>query len=67
VEFVLDVLWSYCTMIRTPTEETPFSLTFGTKVVILAEVGCPSFRVSHYNLGLNDEGINLHLDLLQEK
>jgi hypothetical protein len=23
--------------------------------------------VSHYNLGLNDEGISLHLDLLQER
>jgi hypothetical protein len=42
-------------------------LTFGTKVVILTDVGSPSFRVSHYNLRLNDEGISLHLDLLQEK
>jgi hypothetical protein len=43
-------------MIRTPIEETPFSLTFRTETIIPAEVGSPSFRVSHYNLGLNDEG-----------
>jgi hypothetical protein len=67
VEFVPEVLWSYHTTIRTPTGETPFSLTFGTEAVITAEVGSSSFRVSHYNLGLNDEGISLHLDLLQEK
>jgi hypothetical protein len=30
-------------------------------------VGSPSFRVFHYNPGLNDEGISLHLDLLQER
>jgi hypothetical protein len=50
----------------TPTGETPFSLTYGIEVVIPIEVGSLSFRVSHYNRGLNDEGISLHLDLLQE-
>jgi hypothetical protein len=67
VEFVPKVLWSYCTTIRTPTKETPFSLTFGTEAVIPAKVGYPSFKVSHYNPRLNDEGISLHLDLLEEK
>jgi hypothetical protein len=33
----------------------------------MADVGSPSFRVLHYNPGLNDEGIKLHLDLLLEK
>jgi hypothetical protein len=36
-------------------------------VVIPAEVGSPSFRVAHYNPRLNDEGIKLNLDLLQER
>jgi hypothetical protein len=36
-------------------------------VVIPVEVGSPSFKVASYNPGLNDEGINLNLDLLQEK
>jgi ribonuclease HI len=67
VEFIPEVLWSYRTTTRTPTGETPYSLTFGTEAVIPAEIGSPSFRVSHYNPGLNDVGINLHLDLLPEK
>jgi hypothetical protein len=37
------------------------------EAVIPVEVGSPSFRVAHYNLGLNEEGMNLHLDLLQER
>jgi hypothetical protein len=49
------------------TGETPFSLTYGTKAVILAEVGSPSSRAAYYNTGLNDEKVKLHLDLLQEK
>jgi len=50
-----------------PTGEILFSLTYGTEAVISAEVGSPSFKVSHYNPGLNDEGIKLHLDLLQKR
>jgi hypothetical protein len=36
---------------RTPTGETPFSLTFGTEVVIPIEVGSLSYHVEHYNPG----------------
>jgi hypothetical protein len=50
-----------------PTGETPFSLTFGTEAVIHVEVGLLSYRVKHYNPRLNNEGIRLHLDLLQER
>jgi hypothetical protein len=66
-EYVPEVLWAYRTTTRTPTGATPFSLTYGSEAIIPAEVGSPSFRVSHYNLGLNDEGIKLNLDLLQER
>jgi hypothetical protein len=67
MEYVPEVLLSYQTTTRTLTGVTPISLTYGTDAVISIEVGSPSFRVSHYNPGLNDEGINLHLDLLQEQ
>jgi hypothetical protein len=67
VEYIPEVLWSYRTTNRTATGETPYSLTFGTEAVIPAEIGSPSFRVEHYNPGLNSDGINLYLDLLQEK
>jgi hypothetical protein len=37
------------------------------EAVIPVEVGSPSFRVAHYDPGLNEKGMNLHLDLLQEQ
>ena len=35
---LLGVLWAYKTIVRTPTEETPFKLAYGSEAVILAEV-----------------------------
>jgi hypothetical protein len=67
VEYVPEVLWSYRTTVRTLTGETPYSPTYGTKAIIPTEVGYPSFKVAYYNPRLNDEGISLNLDLLQEK
>jgi hypothetical protein len=65
-EYIPEVLWAYRTTTRTPTGATPFSLTYGSEAVIPAEVRSPSFWVSYYNPGLNDEGIKFNLDLLQE-
>ncbi|XP_059461845.1 uncharacterized protein LOC132190823 [Corylus avellana] len=67
VEDLPEVLWAYRTMRRTPTEETPYALAFGTEAVIPAEVGSGNFRVETFWLENNDEGLLLHLDLLQEK
>jgi hypothetical protein len=67
VEFHLEVLWSFRTTTRTPTGETPFALTYGTEAIIPVEVRSVSYRVEHYNPRLNEEGMRLHLDLLQEK
>ena len=39
-----NVLWAYRTTVRTPTGETPFRLTYGTKAVIPVEVGVTSTR-----------------------
>ena len=39
-----NVLWAYRTMTRTPTRETPFRLTYGTKTVIPIEVGVANIR-----------------------
>jgi hypothetical protein len=60
-------LWSYRTTTRSATSETPYSLAFGTEAVILVEVGSSSFRIQHYNPGLNSEGLKLHVDLLDER
>ena len=44
LEELPNVLWVYRTTTRTWTGETPFRLTYGTKVVILVEVGITSIR-----------------------
>jgi hypothetical protein len=61
-----EVLWAYRTTRRTPIEETPYVLTFGTEAIIPAELGSGSLRVESYKAETNDEGLKLHLDLLQE-
>ena len=67
VEDLLEVLWAYRTMRRTPTKENPYALAFGTKAVILVVVGSGSYWVETFKPETNDEGLELHLDLLQEK
>ncbi|GJS30423.1 hypothetical protein Tco_0491043 [Tanacetum coccineum] len=47
--------------------ETPFSLTYGSKAVILAEIGMPTYRTMMIREGLNEEEIRLNLDLLTER
>ena len=65
-EELLSVLWAYRTTIRTPTGETPFQLAYGSKAVILAEVGLTSYRVDNYDGSKNDEALRLQLDLVDE-
>ncbi|GJX44615.1 reverse transcriptase domain-containing protein [Tanacetum coccineum] len=38
------VLWAHRTMIKSSNGDTPFSLTYGTKAVIPAEIGMPTIR-----------------------
>ena len=61
-----SVLWAYQTMARTPTSETPFRLAYGSKAVILAEIGLTSYKVVHHDEGRNKEEMHLQLDLLDE-
>ena len=53
-------------MVRTPTGETPFRLTYRNKVVIPIEVGLTSYRVHNHDESRNDEAIRLQLDLVDE-
>ncbi|GJV72001.1 reverse transcriptase domain-containing protein [Tanacetum coccineum] len=61
------VLWAYRTMIKSSNGETPFSLTYGTKVVIPAEVGMPTLRTAEVDLTKNDKVLEINLDLIEEK
>ncbi|XP_074358425.1 uncharacterized protein LOC141697776 [Apium graveolens] len=62
-----NILWAYHTDTRKPTEEGPFWHTYGTKALVLVEIGEPSFRVQNYNSQLNQQGLLINLDFLEER
>ena len=61
------VLWMYRTMPRRSTGETPFSMTYGAKIVIPLETGFPTSKTSSFNPRDNDEQLTKSLDLIEEK
>ena len=61
-----SILWAYRTTAKTPTEETPFRLAYGSETVIPVEVGLTSYRVDNHDERKNDEAMRLQLDLLNE-
>jgi len=54
-EELANILWAYKTTARTPTGETPFKLTYGTKAVIVVEVGMSSIRREIFHEDDNDD------------
>lgn len=61
------VLWAYMTSHKTDTRETLFTLAFGHKTVVHAEIGVATHRTEHFDESENNEQIFLNLDLLVEK
>ncbi|GJU05708.1 reverse transcriptase domain-containing protein [Tanacetum coccineum] len=61
------VLMRHSHMIKSSNRETPFSLTYGTKAVIPAEIGMPTLPTAEVDLIKNDEALEINLDLIQEK
>ena len=66
LEELPSILWAYRTTARTPTGETPFWLTYGSEIVIPAEVELTSYRVHNHDEFKNDEAIHLQLDLVDK-
>nr|GFA78855.1 hypothetical protein [Tanacetum cinerariifolium] len=66
VEKLPYVLWAHQTMVKSSHGDTPFSLTYGTKAVIPAEIGMPTYRTTAVDVVNNDEELRLDLDLLEE-
>ena len=62
-----NVLWAYRTTARNATGETPFSLAFGTKAVLPAEIGIPTYRTQHFEFDHNESNLKAELDLLKER
>nr|GEZ10327.1 reverse transcriptase domain-containing protein [Tanacetum cinerariifolium] len=66
-EEVPNVLWAHRTMKKTSNGKTPFSLTYGTEVVIPAKIGMPTHGTSSVNEKTNDSELRLNLDLLDKR
>ncbi|XP_027174121.1 uncharacterized protein LOC113773696 [Coffea eugenioides] len=67
MEELPSVLWSYRTTPRSSTQETPFSLTYGSEAVVPAEFITPNPRMAAYAAEINEEERRVDLDLAEEK
>nr|GEW57257.1 reverse transcriptase domain-containing protein [Tanacetum cinerariifolium] len=67
VDELPNIMWAYCMMLKTSNGKTPFSLTYGSEAVILAEIEMPTYRTIHFNEAQNKEEMRLNLDLSQER
>ncbi|GKA31926.1 hypothetical protein Tco_0718293 [Tanacetum coccineum] len=54
-------------MIKSSNKDTPFSLTYGTEAVILAEIGMPTLRIAKVDLVQNNEALEINLGLQEER
>ncbi|GKG10044.1 reverse transcriptase domain-containing protein, partial [Tanacetum coccineum] len=50
IEEIPHVLWAHRTMVKSSDKDTPFSLTYGTKAVIPAEIGMPTLRTAEVDI-----------------
>ncbi|GKB50465.1 reverse transcriptase domain-containing protein [Tanacetum coccineum] len=55
VDELPNVLWAHQTSIKQSNGETPFSLTYGSEVVIPAEIGIPTYQTLMIRKGYNEE------------
>ncbi|GJZ41986.1 reverse transcriptase domain-containing protein [Tanacetum coccineum] len=67
VEELPNVLWAHRTTPETSNGETPFSLAYGTKAVIPAELGIPTRRTIQGSDKENEEALRMNLNLLEEQ
>ncbi|KAK2996935.1 hypothetical protein RJ639_026503 [Escallonia herrerae] len=66
VDELPKVLWAYRTTPHSVTEETPFSLCYGTEAMLPVEIGVPTIRALHFSELNNDVGLRANLDLVEE-
>ena len=62
-----SILWAYHITSRIPTSEMSYSMVYGTKLVILVEIGMPSFKILNFDKKNNETEVRLNLDLVDEK
>ena len=61
------ILWTYRTIPRRSTRETPFSMTYRAKAVIPLETGFSKLRTSSFTPGNTDGLLKKSLDLIEEQ
>ncbi|XP_073295894.1 uncharacterized protein [Primulina huaijiensis] len=66
VEELPSILWAYRTTPRSSTQETPYSLVYGSEAVLPVEIGQSSIRIESYPSN-NDQSRSIELDLEEEK
>ena len=59
-------LWAIQTTVTQATGATPFSLVYGTEVIIPVKMGICSSRTEYPDSKLNSEHLKANLDLLEE-
>ena len=67
VDELPEVLWTYKTTTRTPTGETPFSLSYGYEAMVPVEIGMSSLRRENYDPDQNNLLQRCELNFLEEK
>jgi len=69
-ERLVEALWAYRTSVRTPTGQTPYTLTFGMEPVLPYEILVPSLRVQldgDLDTERRQDALLAQLELLDEK
>ncbi|GJY58568.1 reverse transcriptase domain-containing protein [Tanacetum coccineum] len=67
VDELPNVLWAHRTSLKQSNGETYFCLTYGSEVVIPAEIGMPTRRTMMIREDENEDELRLNMDLLQER
>ncbi|XP_074353957.1 uncharacterized protein LOC141692898 [Apium graveolens] len=63
---LLPILWACRTTCKVTIEATPFMLAYGAEVVVPLEITHKSPKIKAYEPEINEEGIRLALDLIDE-
>ena len=66
LEELLNILWAYRTMARTPTRENILRLTYGTEAVIPVEVEVTNIKREVFDDESNGDHLRINLDCLDE-
>ncbi|XP_071728244.1 uncharacterized protein [Rutidosis leptorrhynchoides] len=62
-----NVLWAHRTTPKGTTNETPFSLVYGSEAVIPAEINVPTMRIASFDESSNSEELRENLNLVEDR